>query len=367
MTNQERSIFQSNGMPLRFADNTRAGRAPSPDWMSPFSISQQAQTMSGGAGVPSGPSFDVPVDEAEQVPALPRTQETVVFQGSSDLAAGRVDQLLAPSFSWPAGSHRPDSSVIASSGQVEPAGTSNQHLDPVVREHHQGLSQESILAGSVDEPAQRRFDGIKIPPRAASHEGAAGVNVRARTRDSGAPIESGTNLLRGGLVARSPRDQLVGHREDREFLQSLGNNKLGASRLGRLENRSAAAVKVKASQSNVDLSPANPRQVMTSDHSWTANAFLGQKLPVEVLSPMVAKKSDAIEVLEKLSVGASPAPAAPRPGRQVHIGKLHITVQRPAVAAPQQPPSPVVEAQHTSQTPRHAFLNPWERHYSSFD
>jgi len=367
VTNQERSIFQSNGMPLRFADNTHAGRAPSQAWMSPFSISQQAQTMSPAAGVLSGPSFDVPVDEAEPVPALPGTQETVVFQETSDLAAGRVDQLLAPSFSWPVDSHRPGSSVIASSGQVEPAGTSNQNPDPVAREQHQVHSPESMLAGSVDEPAQPRFDSIKSAPKAASDERRSGVDVRARTRDSGAPVESGPNPLRGELAARSTGDQLVGRREDKDSLQSLGNDKLGSLRLGRLENRSAAAVKVRASQSNVDLSPASPPQVMTSGHNWTANAFLGQKLPVEVLSPRVAGKSDAIEVLERLSFGASPAPAAPRPGRQVHIGKLHITVQRPAAAAPQQQPSPVAEARHTSQPPGHVFPNPWERHYSSFD
>ena len=52
-------------------------------------------------------------------------------------------------------------------------------------------------------------------------------------------------------------------------------------------------------------------------------------------------------------------------GRRVHIGNLHITVQRPAIA--QAPPfAPSAQPQSAAAAPQ-TFFNPWERLHTAFD
>jgi hypothetical protein len=53
-------------------------------------------------------------------------------------------------------------------------------------------------------------------------------------------------------------------------------------------------------------------------------------------------------------------------GRRVHIGNLRITVQRPAMAATQTPPS-APSAQPQAAAAAQILFNPWERHYMAFD
>ena len=91
-----------------------------------------------------------------------------------------------------------------------------------------------------------------------------------------------------------------------------------------------------------------------------------QKLGHEFAATTAARKTEALEVLEKLSSGASHERASPVPGRRVHIGKLHITVLRPAGDTPPQAPQ-AAEARRASQPAGQVFFDPWEKHYSSLD
>ena len=69
-------------------------------------------------------------------------------------------------------------------------------------------------------------------------------------------------------------------------------------------------------------------------------------------------------LLERLNY--RPAPQQEAGGRRVHIGNLHITVQRPAMAAAA-PPSSVSSAQAQPAAAPQTFFNPWERHNPAFD
>jgi hypothetical protein len=69
-------------------------------------------------------------------------------------------------------------------------------------------------------------------------------------------------------------------------------------------------------------------------------------------------------LLERLSY--RPAPRQEAGGRRVHIGNLHITVQRPAMAAAA-PPSSVSSAPAQPAAAPQTFFNPWERHNPAFD
>ena len=83
------------------------------------------------------------------------------------------------------------------------------------------------------------------------------------------------------------------------------------------------------------------------------------------IQPQVDRSQRAL--LERLNDRASPQQQA-GVGRRVHIGNLRITVQRPAMAAAQTPPSaPSAQPQQAPAAAGQPLFNPWERHYMAFD
>src|SRR5207247_403883 len=97
----------------------------------------------------------------------------------------------------------------------------------------------------------------------------------------------------------------------------------------------------------VNFGAVSPSPIRVSDRTRTAGTFSGQRLQPEVLTPTVlARPFATLAVLDKLSQAATPATPLQAAGRRVHIGKLHITVQRP----PAQALSPQPEAAEAGRT-----------------
>jgi hypothetical protein len=237
------------------------------------------------------------------------------------------------------------------------------------REEHPERSLESVLAAFPDDPAQPRPGGVKIAPKFEGDERPFGPGAAAFSPERKTSNELGTNTPSGEAVTGSTGGSLQTRTEDRGYRHSLGFNELESPGPVRFENGTAAApeVKLNRSRQSLDSEKASPPGIASPGRNSMTNTFWRQRFDAEVLSPAPAAKRDAIEVLEKLSVGASPAPVAPRPSRQVHIGKLHIKVERPPVARPEQQPAAAAEARRSPQPAGRVFPDPWERHYLSLD
>lgn len=389
MTNQETSIFHSKGMPLRFSANAGTGRTPPLAWMRHFFIGRPAQPVVRGAEVFASPVVDVPVDGVDgDDPAQPLLDAPE--PGANSAAnRGAPSPSQAPSSSLSAEANRPESPAGSPSGQGERAGKSSLSSGlaglETSREHSANL--RSMQAGSA-EPAPGRIRGVRVAPQVGGDEGPPEFTASRIARETSPSITSETRSYGGSDADTVIGESEIGHpkthstgglpggmlptadAEDRKYVQGRKITELGLTGLGRVANANAtrAAVKVTASRRPIDPETASPQQVHISGQGGMANSFSSQEIRAEVFSTVAAPKTDALEVLEKLSTRTSQAPAAAsRPRKQVHIGKLHITVQRPAVEAPPQQQPPVVEGRHASQPAGRVFLDPWERHYSSFD
>ncbi len=371
MMNQERSIFHSNGMPLGFSENAGVGRAQSPGWMSPFSIGRVPQTVSQDGGVSLRPALDGHDDQEESAPEVPDRQEQEAVAGeSSGLSADQVTQLPLPSsFSRMVGRLQPGLPPL-SAARGEQAGRSNQNSGWIGPEEHQESSSGS-LAKSFSEPGPRCLPTLKTESGATSNEGPTAFTASSVTPENWSHQESRRNAAEGKSGTHSSGDSPAAHVEPWDDRQSQGIKAAPRSAWPAVvenSNSTQPSVKVTASPRTFDPDRFRLRARSTSvaGHNWITPTFSEQKLRPQVLTTSVAAKASAVEVLEKLSSSGSPAPAAAAAGRRVHIGKLHITVQRPAgEAQPQQ--AQVAEAQHASQPGGQVFFDPWERHYSSFD
>jgi hypothetical protein len=129
-----------------------------------------------------------------------------------------------------------------------------------------------------------------------------------------------------------------------------------------------------------------PGRTLTSNDSFSAAAVIPAAVPVrfartpmgagniptgniQSAMPETQPRSDRSEraLLERLNDRASRQQQA-GVGRRVHIGNLRITVQRPAMAAAQTPPSaPSAQPQQAPAAAGQPLFNPWERHYMAFD
>jgi hypothetical protein len=370
VTNPEKSIFHSTGMPLGLSESAGVGRAQSPLWMSPFSVQQGPPTVSQRGGVPSSPALDGFVDKEESASEVPDEQaQEDVPRKHSGLPADRVTQAILPSsFSWPVGPQKTGLQYSSPTKQGEQAERSNQNLGTTGPEEHQESTSRSITKG-FSESRQRRFPTLKTDPATASNQGLTEFTASSITREISSTHESRTSAGADRSAAHTRGDSIAAHVEPWSDRQIQGSKSLGALRLAVVENSNPtrSSVKVTALQRTLDHDRAGPRRPTGIPwHNWATHTFSEQKLRPQTLTTSVAAKANAVEVLEKLSSGGSQAPPAAASGRRVHIGKLHITVQRPAgEVQPQQ--VPIADAQHASQPTGQSFFDPWERHYSSFD
>jgi len=357
-------------MPLGLSESAGVGRAQSPLWMSPFSVEQGPQTASQGGGVPSSPALDGFVDKEESASEVPDEQEQEdVPREHSGLPADRVTQATLPSsFSWPVGPQKTGLQYSSPTKQGEQAERSNQNLGTTGPEEHQESTSRSITKG-FSESWRRRLPTLKTEPATASNQGLTDITASSSvTREISSTQESRTSTAARRSAAHTRGDSIAAHVEPWGDRQIQGSKALGALWFAVVENSNPtrSSVKVTALLRTPDHDRAVPRPTGIPWHNWVTHTFSEQKLRPQTLTTSVAAKANAVEVLEKLSSGGSQAPPAGASGRRVHIGKLHITVQRPAgEVQPQQ--VPIADARHASQPTGQAFIDPWERLYSSFD
>lgn len=362
--NQERSIFHSNGMPLRLSENRGAGRAQSSRWMSPFYTGHAAETLPHGGRTVSAPFPDAPPDQEEYAPEFSEgPEQAAVPEQASALPAGqRTEFPLPSSFSWVAEAHQPSFPLPSSSAESGQAIRSNRNLGRADQERSAGS-----IAADFSEPTHRDLPAPKTEPTAAG---------QARTASTASPItrkirsqkESRRKDTKLTSAARSSSDSPSARAEVWGYRENLGMNAMESPRPAGAANSGSTlpAVKVTVSSRTTGPETESSRPTSVLGDSSMAGTFGEQKLGHEVATTTAARKTEALEVLEKLSSGGSQEPASPASGRRVHIGKLHITVLRPAGDASPQAPQ-AAEAQRASQPAGQVFFDPWEKHYSSLD
>jgi hypothetical protein len=360
---REPSYFEHNGMPLHASPNAGRMRQMQEPWLGLFTTHRAQSAEQRPSGAP-GMVMPVPSNEVTDLHGE--------AEGSAQLPANEMS--AAPSLVQRAATGTtgvPSTSVNQSSNQQQQHTSAVQLNQPNIAVSSP-LGQPSVPVNA--EPANRAeiksvggpegesanlatggnslrndfSDAVPLPPRVLVQK-----HLTIQTEISSMSAASGpaTTSLPGGVmpfVAAMESPILPAGEVGTEQSETLTSR----------ESFSAAAV----------LPAAVPvRSARTPMGAGAGNILIGnaRQPAMPEIQPQVDRSQRAL--LERLNDRASPQQQA-GVGRRVHIGNLRITVQRPAMAAAQTPPSaPSAQPQQAPAAAGQPLFNPWERHYMAFD
>jgi hypothetical protein len=361
VTSQEKSIFHSNGIPLHFSANAARVRPMALSWMGGFSIYRKAQPVEQGAGAFAGPVLEVPFEPNEWARETPvATKDAVVSAESSSLppAAGE-DFALPSSFSGRVAAHgaslRPSlptqSSGASRSGQTGP--------------QEQGKKLSPIPA-RISSALQQRLPNLIWESRPEKEQISAPLSASIRVlKEIGSEEKSGKDAANPD-GPQDPYDNIrLVPAEDRGDRHKPPSDSL---RTVFAPDEVSMKLRMGVSARMEHPGVVSTQQVRSFRQGGMTLPFSRPKSLPQVLAQGTSRLTAIRNVLEKLNAEAPRSTnAQAEPGRRVHIGKLHITVQRPGGGAVQSPASQPPEAHPAPQPAQQVFFNPWERRYTSFD
>jgi len=362
---RERSYFEHNGMPLQAAPNAGRVRHAQEPWLGSFTA-QAAPTEQKGAGkaavAMAGLTPDVPGmnDEAEgdapqsSAPKMPLTPGPTGVQATDAIQSG-------------ANPRHPHS--ISAGGAEAQANALNNDFGAAIDRSMLPVIPASVLQAK---PAS----GTETKPAAGTE--ANTPNRMSESADARSVEPDATRLLPSVLVQKhlSVQTEISFMPTATEFAAALpGTPPLPlVVAMGAPLSMSVAA----ATENSGTLMPAESAAAVAllptavPVHFEAARVQMGGgNIPAGTARPAAMPESrpqnerSQQALLDRLNDRAA-APHQQGEGRRVHIGNLHITVQRPAMPATQaQPSAPSVQPQAASAT--QILFNPWERHHMAFD
>ena len=364
MKKREKSSLQHSGMPLKVTPNTGHVRAVAAPWLETFSIrpwdgvaEKSASSRLGQVfGNLTNPEEDLPLvrdEDALPSAAIGLQPDDSISQkgtGMKESFSQQVETAALPSsFASSKGlRHQPqDSSETSVTAAQDRWGAKNG----MVRSAGVGKQDQVASAGS---PEQRGARMAATEPKASAGRNRAPQIVVKKT------IEI-TTLATMQTMPRPRPDHAAARFPERLLRRPLGG-------------QTVAGVVTPGPFTPVLRGTTQPGA--TSSHSSDAGGIyagladsLSMDGPVEPRWPQSssAALSGQSDILQRLNQQSLPEATRPSPKR-VHIGNLHITVQRPAAnsgvqAAPSQTPAPAAQPAASSQV----FMNPWDRMYTVFD
>jgi len=358
----EPSYFERNGMPLHASPNAGRVRQMQEPWFGLFTAhrAQPAEQR------PSGTPGVVMPEPGIETTGINEEAEGSAQQSASELAS-------ATSLLQRAGTI-PSASVTQSANQQQPQLTF--------------VAQPDKPNAAVSVPMGQ----LAIPVNMRHAEPAHGTELKA----SGGPDGEGANLATGSdrvlgdawdVTPLPPRVLAQKHLTIQTEISSISNT---ASDPPTTLLPGGTVLPLMAAMgppiSLAGEAGTQPDRTLTSNDSFSAAAVIPAAVPVrfartpmgagniplgniQSAMPETQPQSDRSQraLLERLNDRAAPQQQA-GVGRRVHIGNLRITVQRPAMAAAQTPPSaPSGQPQQTPSVAGQPLFNPWERHYMAFD
>lgn len=361
---RERSYFEHNGMPLQAAPNAGRVRHTQEPWLGSFTarVAPAEQQGTGKAGEMAGLTADVPGmnDEAEgdaprsSPPKMPLTpgptgaQATEAIQSGanplhphSTSAAGADAQANVPNNYFGAAIDRSMLPVIpASALQAKAASGTETKPAAGTEANTQNRMTESAGARSVEPDATRLLPSVLVQKH---------LSVQTEISFMPTAMEVAT-----ALPDAPPLPLVVTMGAPLSMSIAAATENSGTLRPA----ESAAAVALFPSAVPVHFEAARVQM-------GGGNIPAGTTRPAAMPESRPQNERSQQALLDRLNDRAV-APHQQGEGRRVHIGNLHITVQRPAMPATQtQPSAPSVQPQAASAT--QILFNPWERHYMAFD
>jgi hypothetical protein len=350
-------------MPLHAAPNAGRVRRMQEPWLGLFT----AHWAHPSEQRPSGTSGIVMPEPSIETIGINEEAEGSAQQSASEFVA-------APSLLQRAGTI-PSASVTQSTNQQQPQLTSAAQTN----------QPNAAVSSTMGQPS--------IPVNGRHAESAHGMEIKA----AGGPDGEGANLagsdsLRNDFsdaVPLPPRVLVQKHLTIQTEISSMStaSGPGGPSLPGEAIMPLMAAMGPPISLDGE--AGTQPGRTLTSNDSFSAAAVIPAAVPVrfartpmgagagnipignsrQPAMPEIQPQSDRSQraLLERLNDRPSPQQQA-GVGRRVHIGNLRITVQRPAMAAAQTPPSaPSAQPQQAPAAAGQPLFNPWERHYMAFD
>jgi hypothetical protein len=360
---REPSDFEHNGMPLHASPNAGRMRQMQEPWLGLFTAHRAhpaEQRLPGAPGIvmpESGNEVNGMNDEAESSAQLPANEMPAVPSLLQRAATGTTGLV--------------STSVTQATNQRQQATSAEKPNEP-----------NAAVSSTMGQPS--------IPVNGRHAESAHGTEIKA----AGGPDGEGANLagsdsLRNDFsdaVPLPPRVLVQKHLTIQTEISSMST----ASGPGGPSLPGEAIMPLMAAMgppiSLAGEAGTLPGRTLTSNDSFSAAAVIPAAVPVrfartpmgagniptgniQSAMPETQPRSDRSEraLLERLNDRASRQQQA-GVGRRVHIGNLRITVQRPAMAAAQTPPSaPSAQPQQAPAAAGQPLFNPWERHYMAFD
>jgi hypothetical protein len=358
---REPSYFEHNGMPLHASPNAGRVRQMQEPWLGLFTahrVQPAEQRPSGTPGVvmPEPGIETTGINEEAEGSAQQSASElasaTSLLQRAGTIPSASVTQSAnqqQPQLTFAAQPDKPNAAVSVPMGQLA-TPVNMRHAEPAhgTELKAAGGPGEGANLGGSDSLRNDFPDAVPLPPRVLVQKH---LTIQTEISSiSNTSSEPPTTLLKGGtlvplMAAMGPPISLAGEAGTQPG-RTLTSN----------ESFSAAAV----------IPAAVPvpfaRRPMGAGNIPIGNAR-------QPAMPEVQPRSDRSQqaLLERLNDRASPQQQA-GVGRRVHIGNLRITVQRPAMAAAQTPPSATsAQPQQAPAAAGQPLFNPWERHYMAFD
>jgi hypothetical protein len=358
---REPSYFEHNGMPLHASPNAGRVRQMQEPWLGLFT----AHRVHPSEQRPSGTSGIVMPEPSIETIGINEEAEGSAQQSASEFVA-------APSLLQRAGTI-PSASVTQSTNQQQPQLTSAAQPDKP------NVAVSSLMGQQA----------IPVNIRHAEPAHRTEIKAAGGPDGEGANLSTGSDSLRNDFsdaVPTPPRVLVQKHLTIQTEISSMSTASGPAKMLLPSEPIMPLPVAMGSPISLADESGTQPGRTLTSNGSFSA-AVIPAAVPVrfartpmgagnipignarQPVIPEVQPQSDRSQraLLERLNDRASPQQQA-GVGRRVHIGNLRITVQRPAMAAAQTPPSaPSAQPQQAPAAAGQPLFNPWERHYMAFD
>jgi hypothetical protein len=362
---REQSYFEHNGMPLQAGANAGRVRHTQESWLGSFTAhraqpAEQQPSVTTGMAMPdpsneatgmNGEAEDGAQLSANQLPAAPSLLQRAATSttGAPSMSVTQSTNQQQPQFTSAAQPNKPNAAVSFPMGQPT-IPVNLRHAEPAHgTEIKSAGNPEGASANPVTGVAALPGDAsnaVPLPPRVLVQK-----HLTIQTEISSMSTASGPAMMSlpgGGLLS---------------LMSAMGSPISVAGAAGEDVGETSIS---RESFSAAPLVPAAVPVPFARTPMGAGNISIVNTRPPAMPESQPQSDRSRQALLGRLNDRAAP-PHQAGGGRRVHIGNLRITVQRPAMAVAQTPPSAPSTQQQAAAAAGQTLFNPWERHYMAFD
>jgi hypothetical protein len=361
---RERSYFEHNGMPLQAAPNAGRVRHAQAPWLSTFGThptqaAEQKQAGMTGTAMPE-PSDEIAFADAEggerqqHTPAAVTVNEPLAAPSLLQRAASAGSAGGAPSFSASRAGAQPGA---ANAGVSAAMGIAPAMIPP-------GPSMPVGLAGPMPTSgAETKSTGGRGDAPATPATGSAGTPREEAAVTALPPrvlvqkhITIQTEVSTMSAVSEAVAMPLPG-----PVVMPLIEAMASPMMMAGTAVTETGSVFIPGESFAAAMIPQTTAARFEAGRveMGAGNMAAGRAMPPVMPEGQPHSERSQQALLDRLNY--RPAPQQEGRGRRVRIGNLHITVQRPAIAAAQAPPSAQSAQPQPAAAAPQTFFNPWER------